>query len=306
MPLCGIKRRLVLLSLLLGIAACSTDFSRLEPGDRPGLEFSPEGDVKATIIAVHGFNDYSRAFEDFGVYAASRGYLVDAFDQQGFGRNANSGSWPGYELLIEDLNLRIAEHRRKRPAQPIYVLGESMGAAVAMLALSDVKTAGADGLIMSAPAVWGGDALNPFYRTALWLAAGVAPGWTFTGRGLGVQASDNVPMLRQLGADPLFIKETRLEAIQGLVELMGAARLAGPTLQLPRLVLDGRNDEVVPPDAISSFTARLSARACRRITYDEGWHLLLRDLQRQRVWDDILIWLDDPIRSQIGRPCGAE
>ena len=36
-------------------------------------------------------------------------------------------------------------------------------------------------------------------------------------------ASDNIEMLRALGADPLFIKATRVDAIAGLVELMDIA-----------------------------------------------------------------------------------
>lgn len=294
---------LLLLGVLMALQGCASRFEPSPGSVRPELQFAPEGETKAVIIAVHGFNDYSRAFEEFGDYASKRGYLVDAYDQQGFGRNQSNGHWPGAELLAADLIERIDDHRARNPNRSIYVIGESMGAAVAMTALAQQAPGFVEGLILSAPAVWGGDAMNPFYRAVLWVGATVAPGWTFTGDGLGIQASDNVPMLRALGADPLFIKETRLEAIQGLVELMGEAREAGAGLRLPRLLLDGERDQVVEPQVIDSFALTLAPPFCRRITYAEGWHLLLRDLQRERVFNDILRWLADPRAGTIGTAC---
>jgi len=258
---------------------------------------------KAVIIAVHGFNDHSRAFEGFGAFAAEHGYLVDAYDQQGFGENANFGDWPGEHALVEDLRARIRERRSQSPGVPLFVLGTSMGGAVSVLALAAGSDSDVAGLVLAAPAVWGGDAINPFYRATLWLAARVAPNWTLTGQGLGVRPSDNEAVLLALGEDPLFIKETRLRAIEGVVGVMGSARKAGPQLKLPRLVLSGVNDEIIPPQAINSFVLTLEPSGCRHIVYDEGWHLLLRDLQRQRVWQDILLWLDNPAASDLGVAC---
>ena len=108
---------------------------------------------------------------------------------------------------------------------------------------------GGDGIILSAPAVWGGDQLNGFYRATLWVMVRVVPGLELTGRGLKVMASDNIEMLRALGADPLFIKATRVDAIAGLVELMDIAAASVDSLDGPLLVLGGARDEIVPPGA---------------------------------------------------------
>ena len=108
-----------------------------------------------------------------------------------------------------------------------------MGAAVVMAAMASGAALDADGVILTAPAVWGGDQLNPLYRATLWLVARVAPGLKLTGRSLGVMASDNLEALRALSADPLFIKETRVDAIAGLVELMDTAYAAAGALPGP-------------------------------------------------------------------------
>ena len=71
-------------------------------------------------------------------------------------------------------------------------------------------------------------------------------------------------------------------------------------------VLIGANDQIVPLTAIESFLAEDAPRDCTTIAYLGGWHLLLRDLQRERVFEDILAWMHgDPPPSGLWRPCAA-
>jgi alpha-beta hydrolase superfamily lysophospholipase len=300
--------RLALLIAAVGTTACaSLPPPGGYPADPPRREWLTAGPPRAVILGVHGFNDYSNAFEEFGPYAAQRGIAVHAYDQPGFGANPDAGLWPGTPALVASLvgeRLRLAA---SYPGRPVYLLGESMGAAVLIAAVARRAPLDAAGMIMTAPAVWGGDELNPFYRATLWLAAHIAPGLKLTGENLGVMASDNVEMLQALGADPLFIKATRVDAIAGLVGLMDLALAEVPAVPGPLLVLGGARDEVVPPHAHRAMLGRLEAEPCTEVVYPEGYHLLLRDLQRQVVWDDILAWIDRaPLPSGLAAPCGGE
>ncbi|MEZ5823449.1 MAG: alpha/beta hydrolase [Geminicoccaceae bacterium] len=287
----------LLATLATALVGCSPQLAEPSP-PQPTLVAEPEGPPVAQIIAVHGFNDRKATFEGFAAYAAERGIRLEAFDQQGFGANSNRGLWPGRDLLVKDLANRLAEARAREPEIPLYLIGESMGAAISAITLAEHPDLPVDGLVLSAPAVWGGDAMNPFYRAVLWLVARVAPGLQFTGEDLGKQASDNIPMLRELAADPLFVKETRVDSIEGLVGVMEDAREAGTKLHLPRLVLGGKRDEIVPPEALASFLPLLDPNDCVAILYEKGWHMLLRDLQRQKVWTDIIDWITEEGKLQ--------
>ncbi|MEZ5836013.1 MAG: alpha/beta hydrolase [Geminicoccaceae bacterium] len=282
-------------SVLAGLLLFASCTSTLAPSalPTPMLIAAPPGPAKAQIMAVHGFNDHRTAFAGFAAYAADRGIRVMAYDQQGFGESANLGLWPGRERLVEDLVDRLETAHAERPDLPLYLLGESMGGAVSIVTLAEHPDLPVEGVILSAPAVWGGDAMNPFYRAVLWFAARIAPGWKLSGQGLGKLASDNIDMLRALRDDPLYIKDTRIDAIEGVVGLMRDARNDGPALQLPRLVLGGARDEIIPPEAYLSFVASLHPKNCIGLSYPDGWHLLLRDLQRRTVWKDIVDWIDN-------------
>ncbi|HEX6143152.1 MAG TPA: alpha/beta hydrolase [Geminicoccaceae bacterium] len=299
-----------MLGLLPLLAGCAPEpatvaFDLLEtPRERSWLPAAPPETV---ILALHGFNDYSNAFDEFGSHAAGRGVAVYAFDQRGFGANADAGYWPGAAALIEGLRERVEELRAAHPEARLFLLGESMGAAVVMAAMTAPEPPEVDGLVLSAPAVWGGEQLNPVYRATLWLAGRVVPDLRLTGQGLKRQASDNIEMLRALGADPLVIKATRVAAISGLVRLMDRAYAAAARLEGPLLILGGARDEIVPPDALSATLDRIEASPCHEIIYPDGWHLLLRDQQRHVVFEDVLAWLEGaPPPSGLDRPCGAD
>ena len=97
--------------------------------------WAPEnGRPKAVIVAVHGFNDYSNFFDAPGSWLADRGVLSYAYDQRGFGDGPRRGLWAGGETYARDLADFVTLVRRVHPGLPVYVLGESMGGAVAMTA----------------------------------------------------------------------------------------------------------------------------------------------------------------------------
>lgn len=268
------------------------------------MVWAPPDPPRAVIVALHGFNDYKASFADFGAYAAARGVLVQAYDQPGFGEQADRGRWPGGEILVATLQEQIRSERQRHPGVPLFVLGESMGAAVALTALAKAGAPPVDGVILAAPAAWDSSQLPYGYRAMLRTLSAVVPALRVSGRNLRLQASDNIEMLRALGRDPLYVRDTRLDAVAGLVDLMDEARRLAPDLAVPTLVLLGGRDEIVPPDAARSFVGLLRGGPCSVVTYLNGWHLLLRDHQRVRVFDDVLSWVQGrPLPSRLDRPC---
>jgi len=271
----------------------------------PLRRWMPATSPHTAIVTLHGFNDYSNAFAEIGPRLAEHGIATLAYDQRGFGASDHAGVWPGGNRLRADARAAIRAARAAFPGAKIYGMGESMGGAVLLSAWTD-EPLDADGLILVAPAVWGRITM-PFYQTvSLWLFAHTMPWMPLSGQGIKRNPSDNIEMLRALGRDPLVIKNTRVDAIWGIVNLMDEALDATEDFDAPALLLYGANDDIIPPEASRRMLANLpdSPAHPRRIAvYDDGYHMLLRDLQGDIVLDDIVSWIADPARDL---PSGAD
>ena len=267
------------------------------------------GEAKAVILALHGFNDYANAFDGPGEILAKEGIATYAYDQRGFGAAPERGLWPGRAALAADAATAARILRRLYPRVPLYLLGESMGGAVAVVALtgeSGTRIPDVDGVILTAPAVWGRATMDLLPRLALWAGVRLLPGLTLTGRGLKIKPSDNIAMLRALAHDPLVIHATRIDTVYGLVDLMDAALASGALLDAPLFVMYGEKDEIVPREPLRRFVASLPPECRRRARfawYEDGYHMLLRDLEGPLVIADVASWVQHPTAPL---PSGAD
>ncbi len=264
--------------------------------DLPLRTFLPAGAPRAILVGLHGFNDYSNSFSEAGLYFIAHGMALYAYDQRGFGDAPDRGLWVGQRRMIDDLRLVVSLVHRRHPGVPLYLIGDSMGGALAMVAVTDSDPPPVDGIILMAPAVRGRETLTGLQRAVLEVISSAFPWFTVTGQGLNIMPSDNMTMLRQLGADPLIIKHTRTDTLHGLVDLMDAASAAARRLTVPALILAGQRDEIVTPIPTCLMLSRLPPRppgAWRFVLYPRGYHMLIRDREGPLVLTDIEHWIED-------------
>jgi acylglycerol lipase len=279
---------------LMGDYVLTADDYRL-----PIRHWPPEGEPRAVVLGLHGFNDYSNAFHALGPTLAAQGFLLYAYDQRGFGHTEPKGIWPGQATLVADAKTVIRLLRGRYPGKPLYVIGESMGGAVLVLVLADGDHPPIDGAVLLAPAVWGREIMPWYQRLGLSLARLIAPGMTLSvksARRLGVRATDDATFARELWLDPLVQKHARVDTLAGLTQLMGAALRAAPRIPRPALLLYGANDEVIPPPAMCALLDRVTDATApwRMALYPKGFHLLTRYTGAAMTDADVAAWLRDP------------
>lgn len=309
-------------STLLGLAGCARPGRPLplskEPTVTSGVFTMPDGFVlpyrtwfpdgppHTVILALHGFNDSRDAWEYPAPAFQRAGIAIYAPDQRGFGATANRGGWAGVPRMAADAVIMGRLIRARHPGTRFVLMGESMGGALAMVAATQPDPAWADAYVLLAPAVWGREQMGIMLSSGLWLVSSVAPGWEVTGAEVPVKirASDNREALIRLAEDPLTIRRTKFGTLRGLTDCMDAAQAAAPRFTAPGLFLYGGKDQLVPDHATAAMWRRLPYSAgaggagagggARRAFYPNGYHLLLRDLDRQAPTRDIIAWLADP------------
>jgi len=266
-------------------------------GARLGLSrWSSQGEPWAVIAALHGMDDYANAFHLAGPVWAGQGIATYAFDIRGFGRSPQRGVWPVTELMVQDVRAFCALLRQRHPRAILALTGESMGGAVAIAALASDAPPDADRAVLLAPAVWGWSSQPLAYSLALRLAELVAPDKVFNPPSFvtsHITASDNISELIAMGRDPLMLFGARTSALYGLVDLMQTAWRNTGRIRIPTAYLCGAKDQIIPLKPSLQAAARLPT-GDRTAFYANGYHLLLRDLQREAVFADIAAFIRDP------------
>jgi acylglycerol lipase len=322
------RRRILGLLAVAALASCTPRLAPMGPvtgeprllADRvvmadgaalPLKVWLPEGPPKAVILGLHGFNDYSNAFAIPAEAWRQDGIATYAYDQRGFGAAPERGMWPGTETLVADLDTVTRLVAARHPGVPLFPVGESMGGAVIMAAVAEGRLKNSAAVILSAPAVRGRETLNMFARAGLWFSAHTVP-WLAgpPPRNLGFLPSDNIEMLRALGRDPMIIKETRVDAFYGLINLMDDALAASARFDRETLILLGKHDNLIPSGPTGLMLSRMPAangRDRRVALYRDGYHMLFRDLQAPVVHRDVAHWIlarnADPMAAL---PSGAD
>lgn len=257
-------------------------------------QWLPAGQPSAVVLALHGMNDSRDAWEVPAPDLAAAGVALFSPDLPGFGSTVNRGLWPGTDELVDDARAMADQLRARYPHTRLILMGESMGAATLMVLATRPDPPPVDGYVLLAPAVWGRNEINPALQAILWIGMHTMPDARVTGQGLvKVTATDNRAALMRLSVDPLTIHATRIDAVEGLVDLMDKAEAAARAFHAPALFLYGGHDELVPPRATASVWRKLPNGPVLAF-YPAGYHLLLRDRDRAVPIGDVLAWINDP------------
>ena len=251
-----------------------------------------DGKPRAVILGLHGFGDYRMAWEDPAKIWAADEITTCAYDQRGFGSSPTRGRWPGTASLVDDARTMIALLHRKYPDVPVYLAGESMGGAVALVAADE--GAEVDGLILLATALRSRDTFGPVASAGLWFFAHTIP-WMPSGpTSIDYQPTDNPKTLEKLRNDPMMLRQVRLDMAYGLVDLMDEARRSAAHVQVPYIMLHGLGDRIVPQEPVRAAIEVMPRRPDSKLAfYKNGYHLLLRDKEGKTVAADVAVWIDD-------------
>jgi acylglycerol lipase len=266
---------------------------------------------RAVLLSLHGINEHAGLFARPAHAWAKRGISTYAFDQRGFGATPERGGWAGFEAMAADVSAAITDLAGTHQGVPLFLLGHSMGGAVAAALMARPIAPPVAGLILVASAVWARRLMPLYQRAALSFATHLLPGLRLAAGLVDRPATNNPVALAELRADPLVIRRTRVRTLAGLADLMDTAQRAAPDLRLPLLLCYGLRDRIVPAHAVAEFWNRLPKTragdgpvpAQRLAIYPNGWHLLLRDLSGDTLINDIAAWLYSPGEPL---PSGAE
>jgi alpha-beta hydrolase superfamily lysophospholipase len=251
----------------------------------------PDGTPRGTVVIAHGVSEHADRYSHVGARLVRSGYAVYALEHRGHGRSGGKRAVVDrLDRAVADVGTLIGIARSEHPGVKLFLLGHSMGGAIALQFALDREDE-IDGLVLSAPAA-DADAATRVELLAGRVLSVVAPG-------AGVFPVDSSTIsrdpevVRAYDEDPMvFHKKLPARTVAELAQAIQKFPERTPGLKLPLLVMLGTGDELIPPAAGRMVHERAGSADKRLIEYDGLYHEILNEPEQDKVMDDLVQWLD--------------
>lgn len=251
---------------------------------------APQCELGRNILAMHGLGSYVESFEHLGTFLSEHGSNVFAIEMRGFGHWPYENKW-GYadlEHITRDMQYFITHViKREYPRFTLVLLGDSLGCLLASEYLRSYPST-FEAVILSSPFFLAGYLRLAVYP--LMLLNVIAPKCRIQiVRDLSKLTNDieYVDFDTKLGIGAKWFTSELLYRVLRLSDST-VKYLLTEGLQCPLLITIGQRDIVANEKVIQKIVPKIKAKPLMYKVYQDGHHLLINDLEQQKVFTDML------------------
>lgn len=258
--------------------------------------WEPDGKARAAIAICHGVKSHSGYYFWAAAQFVEQGFAVYALDLHGRGKSDGERFYTeSIEHYLEDVNTLVDLAKSRQPGLPAFLLGHSAGGVISSVyALDHPKKLA--GLICESFAfkVYAPD----FVLSLMKGLSHVTPHLHV----LNLKSEDfsrDPKAVDMMKTDPLIANEVQpVSTVAAFARADERLEREFGQMTLPVLILHGTADKVTKPEGSQQFYASAGSRDKTLKLYDGHAHDLLNDLDRDRVMDDIVEWLDERLPAR--------
>jgi alpha-beta hydrolase superfamily lysophospholipase len=252
----------------------------------------PDRAPKAALALIHGVCEHGGRYRALAAVLVAHGYAVYALDLRGHGRS------DGEPILIrqfdhhlDDAEQLLREIQARHPGCPVFLLGHSMGGAIAAR-LAIRRRPEIRGLVLSAAAIRVAGHLFPLIRHLAAVLSVVLPRLRLVRVGTS-RLSRDPQVVAEFRQDPLvyngkFPVRTGAEILRAARELHHELH----ALETPVLILHGTGDWITDPRGSCELYEQAQSRDKTLKLYDGLYHDLFHEPEWKQVTADLVAWLD--------------
>jgi alpha-beta hydrolase superfamily lysophospholipase len=250
------------------------------------------------LICVQGLGGHGGYYRELACQVALKGSIVVAPDLRGHGHSEGvRGDIDRFDRYVTDVDVAVTWASNMWPDMPIFVLGESMGASIAIQyiarGLYRTQQIPLVGLVFVSPVF--SSAIRPTFGEIIHfmrslLIAPMHAAVAVTGREeLGCRDPAFNALLR---ADPLFVRKVSARFLIRLTIWLWQSKRKAWQINLPLLVLLGGRDYIARRKGTSAFLRSVAAKEQRIVTFPQAYHCLLHDPDTPDVVGVLNAWLN--------------
>jgi len=255
-----------------------------------GRAWMPEAPV-AIIALVHGIAEHGGRYAWLAARATQRGVGVVTVDLRGHGLSPGERSYVSrFDDYLHDVDALWSRAEQFAAGKPLFLMGHSMGGAIALRWCAERRRAMA-GLVLSSAALnIGGDVPRLLIALAPWLSR-----WLPHLRGTRLDPSlisNDAGQVAAYVKDPLVsLKAPPARTGAELLAVMEKNRAAAPGMAQPVYLFHGDADRLTDPEGSRAIHAAWGGADKTLRLWPGSRHETLNDLDREEVEAELLAWV---------------
>lgn len=254
------------------------------------------GNVKAYIVAIHGWGTHSDRLRLPAEYLTEKGYAIYTFDLRGHWRNA--GDYLGhivsmFDHVQKDIVLFMDIVKKDSGNKKIFLMGQGFGGLTALIyAINHPQL---DGVIALSPELGLLEKLSVSKK----VGAMLVPTKTIKHEINQKILTSDLKILKQYFADKNKIDVISVESAAERATSMKWAMKNASKLSCNCLIMQAGNDKIVNKKKVKEFFEKIKNSSEKKIykEYDGFLHELWHERGRAQVYQDMFIWLEKHIKS---------
>ena len=257
---------------------------------------SRQSPPSAVIVFLHGIASHAGWFAETAADLNRQGVEVYGLDRRGSGRSAGArGHLDRYERALDDVEQLGRPGASDHPGVPVF-LAASCWAATLGIVYAGQRPTPLAGLLLLGPGLFPRVNLSPARRVAVVAGHLVRPMARLPIPLTPELYTANPPYRDFIRNDPLRLLEATTRFFWETFRLDRRRRTASARLELPVLVLQGENDEMMDVPATRRWFSELAGDHDTYRAYPGAGHTLDFEPDRTPYVDDVLHWLSTMVR----------
>ncbi len=248
--------------------------------------------TRAVLIISHGYAEHSGRYAHVAEHLVARGIAVCALDHRGHGRSEGErANVKVFREYITDLCRFVDSLRVEYPAVPRYLLGHSMGGAIALQFTLEYPEK-LLGLVLS----------GAYLRNAVNVPAPLLAISSLLSRflpGLPVQALDTKALSRDENVVAAYENDPLVYQGKAKARLGTELLAAGPYLlarmesvHLPVLIMHGGADRIASAEGSRELYEGIGSSDKTLKIYEGFYHEIFNEIGKEQVLEDLSNWLE--------------
>lgn len=247
---------------------------------------------KANLLLIHGLGEHSNRYIHIVDFFNQNNYNVYSYDHIGHGQSEGKRAYiKDANVMRSDLVQAVKDIKQESADLPLFALGHSMGGGILAYTLAtaglDIKSA-----VLSGAALKEGTDISPFLVKLSKILGSLTPKLPTVKLDSKMLSRDE-SVVKVYDEDPLvFHKAVPARTGSELLKMMKASHQNAQNVKLPILITHGKADTIANPEGSELFFEEVASEKKDLKIYDELYHEIMNEPEKEQVLGDMLAWLD--------------